>query len=281
MTDDRHHWDALARDYHANVITPFSPEVDFRFEADVMRSLAAWRRQGTLDRTVVMDFGCGCGEALAAIAGTAGFSVGIDFSEGMLTQTQRRLEARGIAVTRYPKHAPLSAVTADIARFRAGQVRAGFTALANADLLSLEALRGAADCAFAINSIVPESTEEARAMLGQIAAALRPGGTLFAVLPSLDTMTYLFDLFEKYDWENDVGTIDSEAGIFIDSRGERQKYYTPEEIESLFGSESLEVDLLEKIRYPWRQIERYGWGYFPSHRRLWDWYVIGRRTVCN
>ena len=93
-------WDELAKRYHDDVITPFDPEVDFRLKRDLDRLLRGWRREATLGRRVVIDFGCGIGEATQLVAGQAGLAAGLDFSAGMLDQTQRRLERFGHEVRR-------------------------------------------------------------------------------------------------------------------------------------------------------------------------------------
>ena len=115
-------------------------------------------------------------------------------------------------------------------------------------------------------------------MIAGIAASLRPDGTAILVLPSLDSLAYLHELFRRHHGAPPPGeSIEPRAGIYVATTGERQKYFTPEAIAESLAENRLTTERVEKILYPWSLIRRYGWGYFPRHRRLWDGYVTARR----
>jgi hypothetical protein len=115
-------------------------------------------------------------------------------------------------------------------------------------------------------------------MLDQIIACLRPGGRWIAVFPSLDNVEYLHRLYRRHGVDPaGLGRVSDDGRMYIHGDGERQKFFTPEEIRQLCASRRLTVERLEKIRYPWKLIARYGWGYFPRSPRMWDWYLLARK----
>ena len=269
-------WDELAPHYEEQVISPFAPEVRFRLPVDVRQILRMWRTDGTINRRVVLDYGCGCGNALPLVAGHVGLSAGIDFSEGMLAQSQIRLTQAGIDVTRYNRRRGVRALARRVNLLKKGKLAAHETILVNANLLRLGPIRACADLGLAINSISPPNAREVRVIFRQVTATIKRSGSCIFVFPSLDTMYHLFKLVRRYEvTPPDLGVIEPQNGIYVEPGGSRQKFFTPDEIEKLFKSNRWNIDRMEKVRYPWDLIQRLGWGYFPRHRRLWDWYVVG------
>jgi hypothetical protein len=96
-----------------------------------------------------------------------------------------------------------------------------------------------------------------------------------AVLASLDAFHYLSALADRLGVElPDLGRVDAH-GMFHEG-GEQQQFFAPADIERLCGGAGVRVRALAKVRYPWPLVRRFGWGYFPRHPRLWDWYLVGR-----
>jgi SAM-dependent methyltransferase len=274
--DESVEWDELASHYQEQVISPFSPEVRFKLPADIRRILRAWRTDGTINSRVVLDFGCGCGDSLLLVAGRVGLAVGIDFSEGMLTQSQIRLERKGIHVTRYNRRQGLRAVAQRIDSLKKGRLTDPQTVLVNANVFRLGSVRASADLGMAINSICPQNAQQLCAIFRQVTASVKHDGTCIFVFPSLDTMYHLFELVRRHKvTPPDLGVIELRDDMYLEPEGGKQKFFTPDEIEELFKSNRWNIDRVEKIRYPWNLVRRFGWGYFPRHERLWDWYVVG------
>ncbi|MEM7167470.1 MAG: class I SAM-dependent methyltransferase [Planctomycetota bacterium] len=266
-------WDELAEHYHDEVITPFSDEVSFPLAADIERV-----RRARAVQTVV-DFGCGCGEALEMVAGQVPLAAGIDLSEGMLQETRRRLSRS----TRRDAAIDTAAGAARRLRKRVdalsdtSSAEAGNVWLGQIDLRRLGALAGRVDLALAINSICPRTARQAQVLFDNIAATVRPGGTLIAVFPSLDTMEHLFALHRRDGLDpSSIGQVHGQRGLFVDSTDEQQKYFRPAEIEQLFEGSGLQLVKLEKLHYPWPLIDASGWGNFPRDEEIWDWYAVGQ-----
>lgn len=269
-------WDQLATCYEESVISPFAQGVRFRLAGDIRRILNTWRSDGTIGSRIVMDFGCGCGPALSLIAQHVGFVIGIDFSEAMLDESQKRLKEAGIDVIRYSRRKGIRGLAREIDVFEESDSGRRQTILVNRDLRRLGPLHKRADLGLAINSICPPNARDVRGIFREVTACIKPGGLFIFVFPSLDTMYHLFKLVRRYRVKKtpDLGIVEDD-GVYVEPNGDRQKFFTPDEIHSLFDSEGWAIDEIEKIRYPWDLTERMGWGYFPGHHRLWDWYVIG------
>jgi SAM-dependent methyltransferase len=274
MPDAAAPWDAVSEQYEAWVISPFAPHVRFPLRADVRRLLAVWKRRGELRHRTVFDLGCGRGDGVALVAGRVGFAVGIDFSPRMLDLSERFLRARGITPERYRGRAGLARVAAELRAFAAGNGRGARTVLVEGDMESLAPLRHSADLVLAISSISPARPGLSGHVFEQVVSSLKPGGTLMAVLASLDAFQYLVALADRLGVElPDLGRVDAH-GMFHEG-GEQQQFFTPAHIRQLCVESRLRVRALAKIRYPWQLVRRFGWGYFPGRPRLWDWYLVG------
>jgi SAM-dependent methyltransferase len=270
-------WDEVADEklYEKWIISPFAPDVEFRLPADVLGLLDRWKRRGGLGRRVVLDLGCGRGDALALVAGHVGFAAGLDFSPRMLALAERFLKARDVATTTYPRRDGLARMTRDLRSVAAGVRGETVSALAEADIRNLSRLRHSADLVIAVNCISPARAADTSRAFGEVASTLRPGGTLMAVLPSLDAFQYLIDLAHRRGARlPDAGRVDAE-GMFHEN-GTAQKFFTSNEILALSRANGLRTVAISKVRYPWALMRRFGWGYFPGQPRLWDWYLVAR-----
>jgi SAM-dependent methyltransferase len=267
-------WDEVADGtlYEQWIISPFARGVEFRLRRDVLHLLSGWGRRGGTGRRVVLDLGCGRGDALALVAGRVGFAAGLDFSPRMLELAERFLAARDVAATTYPS---LARLARDLRGVAAGTRPGPLSVLAVADIRKLATLRRTADLVLAINSISPARAADTNRAFGEVARALKPGGTLMAVLAALDAFQYLLDLARRRGVElPDAGRVDAQ-GMFHEG-GTMQKFFTADEIRALCRANGLRVLALSKVRYPWTLMRRFGWGYFPGRPRLWDWHLIAR-----
>jgi SAM-dependent methyltransferase len=276
LFDEVKAYDNIAPRYHAEVASPFAPGVNFRLPADVRRAVRRWRHDGTANQRVVIDFGCGIGEALALVAGKVGLAAGIDFSAGMLNECQKRLDRTGVKVERLSGPRSLRLLRRLLEERQGSCSLDPITVLAFGNLLRLDALAQTCDLAFA-NHLTPPSAAKAYRMFQQIAACVRPGGVLIGVFASLDAIHHLNALVEKDRGAAALLKIDPATGMYIHENEELLKFFTPEEIKLLASENGLIVEQLEKILYPWILMRRHGWGYYPRSPRLWDWYLVARK----
>jgi SAM-dependent methyltransferase len=271
-------WDAVSDDYDTWIISPFARDVCFPLRGDLRRLLVKWKTRGSLQQRVALDLGCGRGDGVALLAGRVGFTVGVDFSPRMLDLSERFLRARGVTASRYRGRGGLRRIQTELRDFDARRERASRTVLVEGDLSALQPLRCSADLVLAISSISPHRPGLEVRAFAEVVSCLKPGGTLMAVFASWDAFDYLLALASRRGVElPDVGHVDAH-GMFHEN-GEQQKFFTPSEIRQLCAANSLRVLTLEKVRYPWRFVRRFGLGYFPGCPRLWDWYLVARTRL--
>jgi SAM-dependent methyltransferase len=269
-------WDEVADEklYEKWIISPFARDVEFGLPDDVRRLLDRWKRHGGIERRVVLDLGCGRGDALALVAGRVGFAAGLDFSPRMLALAERFLAARDVPTTIHSRRHG-ARMARDLRSVAAGASRGPATALAEADIRNLSRFRHSADLVLAINSISPARATDTSRAFREVANTLKPGGTLMAVLASLDAFQYLTGLARRRGASlPDAGRVDAD-GMFHEN-GTAQKFFTSDEILALSRANGLRTVSISKVRYPWPLMRRFGWGYFPGRARLWDWHLIAR-----
>jgi SAM-dependent methyltransferase len=153
MTDQAHFWSQAARNYEAEFIDPYLPDVRNPLRERLAR-LA--RRPG---RTVA-DLGCGVGPLLPFLAERFRHAYAVDFAEGMLERA--RQSCRGLPNVEFH--------------------RLSFTELAT--------LKVQVDVAVAVNSLVLPDTGELDRALGAIARVVRPGGHFVGIVPAMDAVHY-------------------------------------------------------------------------------------------
>src|SRR5262249_24805137 len=138
----------------------------------------------------------------------------------------------------------------DLRRIAGGTGRGPVSALAEADIRNLSRFRHSADLVLAINCISPARAAGTSRAFGEVASTLKPGGTLMAVLPSLDAFQYLTNLARRRGASlPDAGRVDAE-GMFHEN-GTAQKFFTSDEILALARANGLRTVSIAKVRYPW------------------------------
>lgn len=265
--DKRAYYDEIADDYAAHVVSPYELGVELPLAGDLDR----WFRGAPRDALVV-DFGCGTGQALELVAGRGGLTLGLDYSQGMLRAAARRLRKGRV---RRLKSEPLSPRMAQ----REMKTRdAGRTRLVEGDLHALEWLRGQVDLAVASNSITDETAARSDHMFDQVAATLKRGGELLAIFPSLDATEYVMQLHVERSGEvpEDLGVLDTEGVYEVD--GLRQRFWSPDQLSEACARNGLEVRELSKITFTWEAMAESGWGDFEGEAPMWDWYLRASRA---
>jgi SAM-dependent methyltransferase len=153
MADQSDRWSRVARTYEAEFIDPYLPEVRNPLPAAVERAAG----DGT---KVAADLGCGVGPLLPMLARRFRHVYAVDFADGMLARARER--CAGLANVEF--------------------LRLGLTDLAP--------LAGRVDVAVAVNSLVLPDVADLDAALGQVRAALRPGGQFLGIVPAMDAVHY-------------------------------------------------------------------------------------------
>lgn len=268
-------WSALARDYDQTVLSPFLDGVRFPLAGALRRIAHRWHRDRSLDRRVAIDLGCGTGSALPLLAQHFSLVVGIDFAPGMLAASLQRV--------RQFRHDAM-VLRDDAARGAAREItnwtgsRQRKILLARANLQHLRPLEQTADIALAINSLVTV-TDRGRTLFHALARVMRPGGVAILVLPALDGLAYLLQLHRRYGYTPaPIESVNWQRGLVQDGSGFIQKYFLADEIRDHLTAHGFRLTRIEPLRCPWAVVGASGWGFFPRHPRIWDWYVEAIRS---
>lgn len=153
MDDQARAWGRSAPDYEKQFIDPYRDDV----RNPVLRAL---KRLHGADKLTVADLGCGTGPLLPVLAERFLRVYAVDFSPEMLSRARKRCE---------------------------GLKRIEFVERSFGDL---SPLYGRIDVAVAINSLVLPDLEQLEQALVQMRLCLKPGGRLFAIVPSIDSIHY-------------------------------------------------------------------------------------------
>ncbi len=153
MADQSEAWSRAAAGYEREFIDPYRPDVRSPLPAALERLAGAGER-------VAADLGCGTGPLLPLLAGRFHQVFAVDFAPGMLERARQR--AAGL----------------------------GNVTFLERGLTDLAPLAGRIDVAVAVNSLILPDVRELEKALGQVRAALRPGGTLVGIVPAMDGVHY-------------------------------------------------------------------------------------------
>jgi len=220
MSDQAEHWSRVADAYETEFVDPYLPEVHNPLPA-ALEPLAG---DGSL---AAADLGCGVGPLLPLLAQRFQHVHAVDFADGMLARARERC---------------------------AGLGNVEFLRCALTDLAPLA---GRVDVAVAVNSLVLPDVGDLDRALGQIHAALRPGGHLLGIVPAMDAVHYDF-AFGEFRY-----------------RGIEQHFWQPFEVKYRLRRAGFRGVRLRKVRLAWHQ--------FGCARDLgdrpppWDWFFQARR----
>ncbi|HWB18688.1 MAG TPA: class I SAM-dependent methyltransferase [Phycisphaerales bacterium] len=247
------YWDAIAPNYSAQVLDTLS--------CDRAGVITAALDCVASSRKTAADFGCGIGGYSAALASRFKSVVGLDHSAPLIEK------AKVI-------HQNLKNV-----EFR------------QADLTRTLRSWSPCDVGVCMNVLIMPDLQIRNAILRTIHRALKAGGTLLAVVPSLESSLYTdvrliewnmrdgmsHDAAVDAGLEDEPGIVGPPAAGVVETGGELTKHYLREEISLLMESAGFEVQAVEKVEYDWstefEHPPRWLDGPYP-----WDWLVTCGRS---
>ena len=211
----------------------------------------------------VADFGCGPGNLIPHVCDIFGHLTGVDQDAAVLKIAKEKAEKCGLK---------FAAIQEDLKDF---------------------SLENQYDLIISINSILPPSRDEVSQILRKIRVALKPGGKLYAILPSFDTVQHLHELwmnhylthFSKEHSDRCVESLrivkkmdpDPKKLHYADDGRIVQCYHTPESIEREFKAAGLKVVHQEEVEYPWSLTKKFDYGDFEGEKEIWDWFIVAER----
>ncbi len=228
-------WDAIAADYHSEIISPLresvhNPLLDELDQSDFSRSRA-------------LELGCGTGELLPELAVRFDSVLGIDFSTQMIEAARVRMQG-------LPN-----------------------VELAVADMQRMKRELGPFDAVVSVNSLLAPSSRSINAILRRVFRALRPGGRFFGILPAMESYIYQHMIGADRGRANrpDNG-LDLFRGI-IDFEGAKQKAFYRFELWYRFGKAGFSNFRIDKVAYSWKAWRDAGQAYYASEHPPWDWFL--------
>jgi SAM-dependent methyltransferase len=252
MSDQAEHWSRMAKSYEVEFVDPYLPEVRNPL-------LAVLERLAGDGMKIAADLGCGVGPLLPVLARRFRHVFAVDFAEGMLARS-----------------------------------REACTGLTNVEFLRLKltdlaALAGRVDVAVAVNSLVLPDVGELECALGQVHAALRPGGRFIGIVPAMDAVHYFTMLLVDRARQAGMPAVQALKNAahhaehnlydfaFGDFRyqGLEQHFWQPFEVKYRLRRAGFRQVRLKKVRLAWHQ--------FGCARDLgdepapWDWFFYARR----
>lgn len=247
--NEERHWDRIGSNYNHEIFDVF--------KLNRGQKLQRYFRKYYNPKHTAIDFGCGTGKAFGFLSPHFKSVLGLDISQNLIdvakTLGYRNTELRRCDLTRTDLRLP----------------KVNF--------------------AFCCNVAILPRKKGNTSILTNIVKSLLPGGTLFLVVPSLESVLYTSSrMIEWYSREDvELKSIpDEELEYYRDNRsiadgvvfidGVPTKHYLEAELRAWFQSMRITVEEIERLEYPW-QTEfatppRWMQEPFP-----WDWLVIARK----
>jgi SAM-dependent methyltransferase len=260
QTDDQAHaWSASAADYGTEFLDPFrdsivNPLLGFLSEIDddEARSLT------------VADLGCGTGPLLPHLVGRFGKVIALDFAEDMIAQCRTRL----------------------------GKAKAAKVRFLNRAMHDLDDLAASLDVAATVNSLVMPDPRVVDMTLRAIFAALKPGGLIMGVVPSVDAIHHhslmLWDVYldQGYSLEEAQRLVAThmEHSLYDFAFGKfrfgaiNQKFWQPDELAFKLRKAGFGEVRMVRLEYPWDD-SLAGYKSLKDHPKTWDWTFEARKPA--
>ncbi|HLC90208.1 MAG TPA: class I SAM-dependent methyltransferase [Candidatus Nanoarchaeia archaeon] len=248
---DEGRWDTYAERYHQEIVSPFFPGVKNPLLAELKNVEQSREKK-------VAEFGCGHFEMGPLLAQSFKEVYASDFSTKMVE----------IAKTRHGHFPNVSIIKEDMSRL---------------------SHKNSFDLVISVNSLIMPSERMVRNALAGFYDALKSGGDLFLIVPSMEGVLYHgLLLFEKeMSQKNEsvakrVSKIKFEKkkydlffGYYKDGR-DVQKFYYHHEIQFLLRKAGFTNITIEKVLYPWGE-DVSGYENFYGEEPMWDWFVKAKK----
>lgn len=246
---ERKYWEKIAPDYDEEIFDVLANDKNGYIRSEI-------KKYASRSKTVI-DAGCAVGKWLPVLSPLFKEVIAIDISAKNLSIAQT-------------KHASL----ANIKYIRA-------------DLSSPAAKFSRSDMVICINAILTDSLKKRKAFFQNLAAAVKKGGYLILVVPSMES--WLLTKVIQYNWQVDKDVFKSDlSGKSAINKYKHilqgnadidevpTKHYLKEELSLLLSKEKFSVLDCKKIEYSWNTefLKPPAWLKEPNP---WDWMVVAKK----
>ncbi|MFA6073149.1 MAG: class I SAM-dependent methyltransferase [Candidatus Woesearchaeota archaeon] len=246
---DEQAWDKISVDYYSEILSPLK-DCKHNPMIDDLSSLDS-------KKLSVIELGCGIGDLIPFLDENFENVTAIDFSFEMIAQAKERNSQRK-------------------------------TNFLVKDMTQMDDFDKQFDVAVAVNSILTTDITKMNQMIKETYKILKPGGKLFAIIPSMESYIYQNMLFVDHKLEKepsqkkvimqaskllDHKSYDMFQGI-INFEGEEQKAFYRFEIIYRFEKAGFTNFKIERVPYRWIKWKEAGHTYFPKESPPWDWYFV-------
>lgn len=248
---NRDYWDALARDFSAQVL-----EIS---ECDLDGVLARTAKRLGGKRKTATDFGCGAGAVTQLIAPFYKSVVGVDFSEELLGKARRRTRVENVSYE-------------------------------YVDLQSVRTRRFPCDVAFCVNVLIGDDAKACERIARNVIKSLARGGMAVFVVPSLESVLRVYQVALECQLKAGVRRSAAVADVnrwagkeilslaegVVEAGGAATKHYLEDELAEFLQRWGLRNITVERVSYPWSEALE------NAPRRLkaappWDWMAVGEK----
>tara|TARA_B110000208_G_scaffold135713_1_gene164134 strand:+ start:316 stop:1125 length:810 start_codon:yes stop_codon:yes gene_type:complete len=259
------YWDDLAQEYDTEILSSFHENVN-----NTIKAALDAVHDGTPPKSAAncIDFGCGVGKYLPALAERFTRVVGLDFSGGLVARAKLRL-----------------ASTTNVEVFQAD-----LTQRRRINEALSESVVGFEPIAFAVctNVLLAPSTKARMSILRNLFATVAEDGTVLLVVPSRESALFVNHVLRRWQGD-DVARREGLSGrkddvlVGLLNRGETlTKHYLREEIILDCEDVGFEVKSSAKVEYKWSTEFEFATKKVPKKVKgcalPWDWLLVLRRT---
>ncbi len=244
-------WDAIAKDYHSCIVSPF--------QEGVINPLFKKVSEIDTSNMVAADIGCGCGDALGFLSSKFKKVYAIDYSKAMLSQARKKCNSPNVDF--FLK-----------------------------DMKDLSEFESKFDVAVSVNSVLFSNISDLKKALESIRSTMKDDGMFFGIFPSMGSILYqgfliLDDQLSKCGDEQSAEKItkrilekdryDFVKGTYDDGDCV-QKFYYEFELKIRLQDAGFKNVKLSKVLYPYRE-DISDFEMFEGRPKMWDWFVTARK----
>eukprot|EP00035_Acanthoeca_spectabilis_P013813 m.259255 g.259255 ORF g.259255 m.259255 type:complete len:323 (+) comp15975_c1_seq5:2784-3752(+) len=254
QSQDEKYWNSMAKKYDQEIYDSFNEALNKEEIVKILDAVANPEHH-------CIDFGCGVGKYLPALSKRFKSVLGLDLSQSLVDNARNTVVWTGAGRSRQRK---LKNVT-----------------LGQADLSQPLMLPEKADFACCQNVLLEPQDEAHERILRNICKALKPGGSLMLLVPSLESAIHVGQALPMRMRDAMARCEGSDVILGrLPREGVLTQHFLREHVDKLLRSMGFQLISCTKLEYSWRH--EFGESEEPRLARCtppWDWLILCKLTV--